>query len=120
MLTDLAGGDDDGRPHRIVVADDAFFTFRTLGARISDIPRWCARERERAKAKIEAQALYARLKRDGGGAMPLTISELWRDGGLEQTRARRDLIGGHFDRRVIRDLAQRFATTPSKTTRPAK
>jgi hypothetical protein len=120
MLTDFMGGTNDDRPHRIAVADDAFFTFRTLQLRSADLTRWRSRESERAKAKIEAQALYPLLKREGAAAMPLAISEIWRNGGFREARPRRDLVGGHFDRAILSDLSQRFATTPSKTTRPAR
>jgi hypothetical protein len=120
MHTDFGAAPEACAPHRLIVAEDAFFRFRALKLNRRDFHRWRVREARAARRRLESQALYARLKRGGLAAMPLTVSELFRQSDLAGLKSRRDPVGAWFGRAARAALYRAFADRPSNTTRPAR
>ena len=97
LLTNLIGGADDQYRERIVVAEGACFEFDRLAFNMRDIAIYARRLRRYSERHFQKHILYRRLKRQGVGAMPENIYDIYTDETLDGLYPRPDLINFWFD-----------------------
>ncbi len=104
LLTDFAGGSDDRHRDRIVVAEDASFEFDPLMFNARDIAIYRRRLRRYSERHFQKSILYRRLKRQGAGAMPENIYDIYTDETLNGLYPRPDPVNFWFDAATLRRL----------------
>ena len=108
LLTDLQAGADDSHIDRLLVAEEAFFSIRSLRFNDADLMRWRRRLGRLARRKFENEALYPPLKSGGLAAMPVSVGDLFRRADLlAAARPRLHPLNWWIDRMEL-DALRRF------------
>jgi len=104
VLTDLRGGADDSHTRRLIVAHNASFEFDSLKPNRRDFTTYRRRLQRYAERHFQKQILYRILKRDGVGAMPDNIYDIYTNENLLRLRPRLDPLNYWFDREALQKL----------------
>lgn len=104
LLTDLKGGADDSHHRRIVMSEGATFEFDSLTVSLRDLRLYQRRLMRYSERHFQKQLLYGLLKREGAGAMPDSIVEIYQAGAVAQLQPRLDPLNYWFDRATLQRL----------------
>jgi glycosyltransferase involved in cell wall biosynthesis len=104
LLTDFKGGPDDSHRTRIAVASGAHFEFDSLEANPRDAAIFRRRMNRYSQRWFQNQILYPKLKREGLGALPDSVAEIFTLENLAPMRPRFDPQHFFVDRATLRRL----------------
>ena len=104
LLTNMSGGADDSHDNRITMVEEATFEFTSLMPNFHDVKRYWKRLTHYSKRHLQNQILYRILKKQGVGAMPNTINEIYTPATLASLRPRLDIVNFWFDIATLRQL----------------